>query len=160
MNLPLPFTRVLFCAVISLLLATVPAFHADAKAPAGSGKKSATKADNPETLKKKLEDFGKGIAESYNRCVLPNINKKEVTKNDNGTFTAKYQAIDPQSIEASFKPAIDPKSPVKYIGTLLYAEVTYTCTAPTREEALKGPFAGSRAMTTELVKYVNGKWSY
>jgi hypothetical protein len=165
MRVSLPFTRLLFSAALCLLLTApaVPASSADAKpkAPAAAGKKSAAPAaETPENLKARLEEFGKTVAESFNRTVLPSINKKEVTKNSGGGFTARYLAIDPQSINVSFKPAVNPKSPVKYIGTLNYAEMTYTCTAPTRDAALKGPFTASRTMTTELVKYVNGKWTY
>jgi hypothetical protein len=165
MRVSLPFARLLFSAALCLLLIApaVPALSADAKpkAPAAAGKKSAAPAaETPENLKARLEEFGKTVAESYNRTVLHNITKKEVTNTSGGGFTASYQAIDPQSIKGSFVPATNPKSPVKYIGTLTYAEMTYTCTAPTREAALKGPFTASRTMTTELVKYVNGKWTY
>ena len=175
MRVSLSFARLLLCAALCLFL-TAPALQAlsaEAKsgapataakksaAPAAAGKKSAAPAaETPENLKARLEEFGKKVAESFNRTVLPSINKKEVTTNSGGGFTARYLAIDPQSIRVSFKPAIDPKSPVKYIGTLNYAEMTFTCTAPTRDAALKGPFSASRTMTTELVKYVNGKWTY
>ena len=163
MRVSLSFARLLLCAALCLFLTapSLQALSAEAKsgaqataakksaAPAAAAKKSAAPAaETPENLKARLEEFGKKVAESFNRTVLPSINKKEVTKNSGGGFTARYLAIDPQSIRVSFKPAIDPKSPVKYIGTLNYAEMTFTCTAPTRDAALKGPFSASRTMTT------------
>lgn len=161
MNMYPRCTRVVFGALICLLL-SAPALTTEALA---ASKKQAPPAqtaasENPEDLNRRLVEFGKTIAESYNRCALPNINKKAVSANGDGTFTAHYMAIDPQSIRGSHKPSINPQSPVKYIGTLNYDEVKYSCTAKSKADALKGPFSGSRTPTTELVKYMNGKWSY
>ena len=113
-----------------------------------------------EELDKKLREFGVQLAESYNRNVLGSKAKKDIKKNADGTYTAIYHEIDISSIAGSFKESSNPSGPVKYIGTLTYAEVRYTSTAPTRAEAEKGPFSESRTTTTELVKYVRGKWSY
>ena len=116
--------------------------------------------DGHEALIKRLHEFGLSVAESYNRCVKGNKQKKDIEKNSDGSYTAVYHEIDPQSITCTYKDSSNPKGPVKYIGTLNYSEVKYVCTAPSKAEALKGPFVAHRTNTTELVKYVNGKWSY
>lgn len=117
-------------------------------------------ADSQEVLIKKLHEFGLGVADSYNRCVKGSKAKKDIEKNSDGTYTAVYHEIDTKSITCSYKNSSNPSGPVKYIGTLQYAEVTYTCTAPSKAAAEKGPFTQRRSPTTELVKYMNGKWSY
>lgn len=155
--------RFLFGAALCLFI-TVPGFVTDASAAAAAKKDtvqaSAKATESPEVLQKKLLEFGESVAASFNRCVMPSEAKKKVEKNADGTYTATYVGIDPKSLSASYKQAIDPKSPVKYIGTLNYDEVTYTCTAKTKADAGKGPFKNARVRTTELVKYVNGKWTY
>ena len=143
------FSRILALTTLLCLAFAAPALAADAKPAADDS-----------ALQAKLIEFGKGIADQYNRCVIPSKQKKRVEANGDGTFTATYCEIDPQSLSGSFKNAVNPKSPVKYIGTLTYAEVTYSCTAKSKKAAQEGPFTASRVMTTELVKYVNGKWSY
>lgn len=121
---------------------------------------AAVKNESQEVLTKKLHEFGLGVAESYNRCVKGNKKKKDIEKNTDGTYTAVYHEIDPQSITCTYRDSSNPNGPVKYIGTLNYSEVKYVCTAPTRAAAEKGPFVQYRTNTTELVKYVNGKWTY
>lgn len=120
----------------------------------------ATAAESQEVLTKKLHEFGVRIAEQYNKHVKGSKAKKDITKNANGGYTAVYHEIDTESITCSYTDSSNPKGPVKYIGMLKYSEVKYVCTAPSRAEAEKGPFTPQRSTTTELVKYVNGKWSY
>ncbi|MCL1939065.1 MAG: hypothetical protein FWG04_00180 [Desulfovibrionaceae bacterium] len=144
-----------FCLVMAF-----PAVSAAAAKTAPPAAKKAAKADSPEELTKGLHEFGLKLAESYNRCVKGSKAKKDILQNADGSYTAVYHEIDPQSITGSYKDSSDPKGPVKYIGTLTYAEVKYTSTAPTKAEAEKGPFTESRSSTTELIKYVKGKWSY
>jgi hypothetical protein len=146
-----------FCLVMAFPAVSAAAAKKTAPAPAA---KKAAKADSPEELTKGLHEFGLKLAESYNRCVKGSKAKKDIQQNADGSYTAVYHEIDPKSITCSYKDSSDPKGPVKYIGTLNYAEVKYTCTAPTKAEAEKGPFTESRSSTTELIKYVKGKWTY
>ena len=118
------------------------------------------KAESQEELVKKLHEFGLGVAESYNRCVKGNKKNKDIERNSDGSYTAVYHEIDPKSITCSYKDSSNPSGPVKYIGTLNYSEVKYVCTAPSKAAAEKGPFTQYRTNTTELVKYMKGKWSY
>lgn len=106
-----------------------------------------------------LDKFAYNIICSINKCVLPSEGKKEVLKNADGTFTARYLSVDPSSISTSYK--VTDNKAVKYIGYMRYVETEYRCTAATKKEAEKGPFvAQSRNSMTELVKYVKGKWTY
>ena len=118
------------------------------------------KGESPDELTKRLHEFGVNLAASYNRTVLGSKAKKDIKKNADGSFTATYHEIDVNTISGTYRDSSNPTGPVKYIGTLTYAEVTYTNTAPTQAEAEKGPFRESRTTTTELIKYVKGKWSY
>ena len=177
-------SRVLLGTALCLTLA-VPAMAAEgqpaAAKPAAAGKPVAAKpvaakpaqasskkksggskvaSDSPEALQKNLDEFAQKTIASINRCVLPSSGKKEVKKNADGTFTARYLEIDPKSISTSYKTP-DDATTVKYIGYMNYEEVEYSCTAGSHAEASKGPFAPKRReLMTELVKHVKGKWSY
>jgi hypothetical protein len=140
---------VFFCLVMAV---PAPATGSTAKAAKGESQE--------ELLTRTLHQFGVQIAEAYNRNVNGSKAKKDTRKNADGTYTAIYYEIDLNSIAGTYKESSNPKGPVKYIGTLTYAEVRYVNTAPTRAEAEQGPFLQSRSTTTELVKYVRGKWSY
>ncbi|MDR0826951.1 MAG: hypothetical protein LBN33_03610 [Desulfovibrio sp.] len=137
--------------------AAKPAAKPAAKA-AAEGKAPASSLD--ETLKRKLDEFAQKTIESINRHILPSERKKEVKKNGDGTFVARYIAVDPTSIATSFKKS-DGGGPVQYIGYMSYTEKEYHCIAPSKAAAEKGPFTlrSSEGMT-ELVKYVNGRWTY
>ena len=138
-----------------------PAPKTSTSAPAkSSGKKATARSDSPEQLQAKLDSFAQTTIGSINRCVLPSATKKEVTKNSDGTFTARYLEMDPKSISTSYKPS-EGSTVVPYIGYMRYDEVEYACTAASQSDALKGPFTATRrAPTTELIKYTKGKWTY
>ena len=124
-------------------------------APAG---KSA--ANSPEVLQKGLDDFAKNTIATLNRCVVPSSGKKEVLKNGDGSFTARYIEIDPGSVKTWYKQPEKP-GPVAYVGYMSYNEVEYHCTASSKAAAEKGPIVPkSNKMLTELIKHYNGKWTY
>ena len=124
-------------------------------APAGKGA-----AHSPEALQKGLDDFAKNTIATLNRCVVPSSGKKEVLKNGDGSFTARYIEIDPGSVKTWYKQPEKP-GPVAYVGYMSYNEVEYHCTAPSKAAAEKGPFVPkSNKMLTELIKHYNGKWTY
>jgi hypothetical protein len=132
-----------------------------------AGKKTASKpapaaGKSPdEIMHQKLEEFGRDAVERMNKHALPSQGKKEVLKNKDGSYTARYVSIDPASLRVSFKKAEPPAGTVSHIGYLHYVEREYFCTAPTAEAAKNGPFEPkiSRGQT-ELIKYMRGKWSY
>lgn len=112
-------------------------------------------------LEKGLREFAAKTIESINRCVVPSEKKKEITKNHDGSYTARYIAIDPRSVNVSISKPSNMSGAVKYIGYMRYCENELSCTASTKAAAEKGPFKPTRTENlTELVKYVNGKWSY
>ncbi|MDR2124341.1 MAG: hypothetical protein LBP38_05075 [Desulfovibrio sp.] len=150
-----------------------PAAKADAKPAAkgtaapGAGKKTASKPapaagkNADEVLHQKLEAFGRDAIETMNRHALPSQGKKEVLKNKDGSYTARYVSIDPASLSVSFKKAEPPAGTVSHIGYLRYVSKEYFCTASTESAAKNGPFEPRMSRGhTELIKYVRGKWSY
>ncbi|MDL2267327.1 hypothetical protein LJC46_04995 [Desulfovibrio sp. OttesenSCG-928-G15] len=151
MNTPFAYCRVLAVFVCLFMLATPLAAHAKNKHSAA--------AHNQEVLHSGLITFGKKIIESYNRCVMPNKKNMKVEKHKDGTYTAEYMSADPNSVSGSVKPAVNP-GPVKYIGYLRYSEIRHISKGKTKAEAKKGPFTPVSKITTELVKYMNGKWTY
>lgn len=131
-----------------------------ASAPAAKKAPGKSAASSPEAIQKGLETFADSTIASLNRCVIPSVTKKEIKKNADGTFTARYIAIDPNSIRTSYKKP-EKDGPVTYIGYMSYNESEYHCTAATKAEAEKGNFAPRNTkMLTELIKFMNGKWTY
>ena len=163
-------SRVLLGTALCLALA-VPAMAegtpvkkspAPATAPAkkASGKKATAAVETPEQVQEKLDSFAQRTIVSINRCVLPSSGKKEVKKNEDGSFTARYIEVDPKSVSTSYKEPESSKA-VTYIGYMRYMEIEYSCTAASHSEAVNGPFTAQRRESmTELVKYVKGKWTY
>lgn len=120
-----------------------------AKAPAAGGDK----------LKNSLDVFAKGCITSMNKQRRPGINQKEVKKQADGTYMARYMAVDPDSLETRYKPTEN--KVILYIGHMNYHEVEYVCVGKSKEQALAGPFnETNREPITELVKYKAGKWTY
>lgn len=139
--------------------AASPAFLVAASAKKGGAASKNKGVDDPATMQKKLDEFAHSTIVSINRCIIPSLQKKEISKNADGSFTARYIEVDPASINTSYKKS--DHGTVSHIGYMRYKEVEYTCTAKTREEASKGPFRQKRAeMLTELIKYTKGKWTY
>jgi hypothetical protein len=139
---------------------------AQSKAAPAAGRKTASIPASPavqnsdEVLHKKLEEFGREAIEKMNKHALPSLGKKEVKKNADGSYTARYVAIDPGSLRVSFKKA-EPAGVVSHIGYLHYVEREYFCTAATEDAAKNGHFEPKiNKGQTELIKYVRGKWSY
>jgi hypothetical protein len=128
-----------------LLLAAAKKAKAGASAPAGD-------------VQAQLDAFAQRTIASINRCVIPSKAKKEVT-NSGGKYTARYVEIDPASVRTSYKSSTS--SVVSYIGYMNYEEVEYVCTGSSAKAANSGPCVPlRREKMTELVKYVNGDWTY
>ena len=171
MNTSFIISRVLLGTALCLALA-VPALaegttaknspaQKSSTAPAKSSGNKTASTEAPDKLQQNLDSFAHKTIGSINRCVLPSSGKKEVKKNPDGSFTARYIEVDPKSVATSYKPSENNNKLVPYIGYMRYDEVEYVSTAATQKEALDGPFKqSSRVSMTELVKYVKGKWSY
>ena len=134
--------------------------------PAKSGKAAPAKTsakrnpEDPAILKEDLDFFAKDCISRMNKQRRPGINSKEVQRQPDGSFLARYMAVDPDSLETSYDPITGNKT-VKYIGRMQYHEVEYVCSGKDQKQALAGPFnEANRAPVTELIKYKLGKWSY
>ncbi|MDR2076105.1 MAG: hypothetical protein LBP61_04130 [Desulfovibrio sp.] len=149
--------RVFFAAALCLVLA-VPSPVEGKSAPQKLLSPQSASADDQ--VQKKLDAFARQTISSINRAVLPSASKKEVVQNADGTFTARYIEVDPNTLATSYRQPEDNKA-VAYVGYLDYVEVEYVCTARNRADALNGPFTvRRRAPLTELIKYIKGKWTY
>ncbi|MDR3176052.1 MAG: hypothetical protein LBU06_05920 [Desulfovibrio sp.] len=137
-----------------------PAKAAPAKAAPAKAAPAKASADADDAIKQKLDEFARSIVDSFNRTIMPSEKKKEVKKNSDGTYIARYIAVDPVSINTSYKKS-EGNPPVVYVGTIRYVEKEFYCIAATKAAAERGPFAlKSSESTTELVKYVKGRWTY
>lgn len=129
---------------------------AEAKATAKKVNSNPTEAEANATL----HSFALNALEKMNRLVIPSKGKKEIKKNSNGTWTARYTEIDVNSIQTSVAIPADTKF-VQYVGYMRYVDVEYLCTADTKQAALDGPFkVNAKESMTELVKCQKGKWGY
>ena len=141
-----------------------PAAKTPAKTGAAAAKKpaakTAVKRDDPTRLKQELDSFAKDCISRMNKQRRPGISHKEVKRQPDGSFLARYMAVDPDSLETSYDP-INGNKTVKYIGRMQYHEVEYVCSGKNQKQALAGPFnEANRVPVTELIKYKLGKWCY
>ena len=126
-------------------------------APAG-GVKVQPSADDK--VKNSLDVFAKDCLVRMNKQRRPSISSKEVSKQPDGTYMARYMFFDADSLETSYNPTENNKT-IKYIGRMNYHEVEYVCTGKDQKQALAGPFNESnRTPVIELVKFKAGKWTY
>ena len=132
-----------------------------APAVATVGKTPAVKkSPSSDPIQQKLDEFAVKTLASMNKHVRPGLNAKEVVKNPDGTFTARYKAMDTNSLRTYYKKPEAAKV-VTYIGIMDYHKLTYECRGATKDEALQGPFKEVlRLPTTELIKYIKGVWRY
>ena len=133
-----------------------------AATPVASDPAHAVQAAN-DPLKRGLDDFAKDCIVKMNRQRKPGINHKEVKTQPDGTFIARYMAVDPDSLVTKYNPTKKENKEIKYIGIMDYHEVEYVSTGKNAKQALAGPFnETNRTPVTELVKYKikTKKWSY
>ncbi len=111
-------------------------------------------------LKKSLDAFAHDCIVTMNKHRKPGIGSKEVTRQPDGTYMARYMAVDMDSLVTSYNPTNGNKT-IKYIGRMIYHEVEYVSTGKNQKQAMAGPFNESnRTPITELIKYKAGKWTY
>lgn len=125
-----------------------------------SGSTASKKADSTDKVSMSLETFAKSCITSMNKQRRPGISHKEVKRQADGSYMARYMAVDPDSLAISYNPTENNKT-IKYIGRMDYHEVEYVCTGKDQKQALAGPFnEANRTPITELIKYKSGKWTY
>ncbi len=189
MNKPLSFSRVAIVSCLCLLLGGVTSANAADAAAKGAAKaapkaevKAAPKAETKAAPKKakskkaeapvakgaetgdalnnRLQAFAQSTIASINRNIMPSAKKKQVTQNADGSYTCRYIAVDNSNVQTSYKKP-ESSTAITYVGKMTYEEVEYSCTAPSSAAAMAGPFTEARRESmTELVKYVDGKWTY
>lgn len=121
---------------------------------------SAVPKTGDDKVKLSLESFAKGCITDMNKQRRPGISQKEVKKQPDGTYMARYMAVDPDSLVTSYNPTENNKT-IKYIGRMNYHEVEYVSTGKDQKQALAGPFSETnRTPIIELVKYKAGQWTY
>lgn len=111
-------------------------------------------------IKSSLDTFARNCITTMNKQRMPGIYQKEVKRQPDGTFMARYLAFDPDSLETSYNPTTGYKT-ITHIGRMDYHEVEYVSLGPDQKQALAGPFNEvNRFPITELIKYKQGKWTY
>jgi hypothetical protein len=149
------FRIVLGLALCLALAAQVQAADDSLLLASGKSKKAAS---SPADIQSKLDDFAKKTIDSINRCVLPSKAKKEIKPAADG-YAARYLEIDPRSVRTTYK--VSSSTVVSHIGYMNYDEVEYICTGKNARAAAAAPCSPIRRQRmTELVKYVNGQWTY
>ncbi len=136
-----------------------PASKAQPKGAAKTVGKPKAEEEDQAAIQRGLDEFAKTAALSMNKNLRPSEKFKQVEKCPEG-YRASYLAVDTASMNTSYN-APESSKTVSYVGRMVYHEVEYVCIAPTKEDALKGPFVeNKREKVTELIKYMKGKWTY
>ncbi len=78
------------------------------------------------------------FVDKLNRVHDNSITRMKVTKLDDGSYVARYHAIDTSTIESSVKPTGHPVTP--FVGTLKYVENVYEGKGATAQAAQSAPF--------------------
>ena len=139
---------------------SAPKKAAVAKQKANPAAKTAQPAIASDKIQSALEVFAKGCVTNMNKQRKPGIYQKEVKRQPDGTFMARYLAVDPDSLQTSYNPTEGHKT-ISHIGRMDYHEVEYVCVGKNQQQALAGPFSEvNRSPVTELIKYKKGQWSY
>jgi hypothetical protein len=149
----------LLCSFALCLALAAPALALDASPRLASGQSKKVASASHTDIQAKLDAFAKKTVASINRCVMPSKAKKEIKPGSGGGYMARYVEIDPRSVRTSFK--VSSSSVVSHIGYLNYDEVEYICTGANAKAAASAPCSPIRRQRmTELVKFVNGQWTY
>lgn len=126
-------------------------------APAAQSKHPVAATDK---VKNSLDTFAKDCIVRMNRQRRPGISHKEVKRQPDGTYMARYMAVDPDTLETSYNPTENNKT-IKFIGRMDYHEIEYVSIGKDQKQALAGPFnETNRTPITELIKFKSGKWTY
>ena len=140
------FRQVLPTLALCLLLAA-PAFADPAHAPASGEDK----------IHSELVFFAKNHIAKMNKYLASSIDKKEVSQNPDGSYTARYSEYDVNSLQCSYKTPSG--KDLKYIGSMQYCELTFESNGATAEAAKNGKFVvAKRKNLNELIGHSGGKW--
>ncbi len=121
---------------------------AKAQGKAQAKKKGAQAAPKEETqaeaistdaVQEEFASYARTFVDKLNRVHENSITRMKVTKLDDGTYSARYHAIDPATIETAVKPTGHPASP--FVGTLRYVENVYEAKGATAQAAQTATFA-------------------
>ena len=110
-----------------------------------------------ETARSKLADFMAKHVERCNLAVRPCKSQPSISKRGE-MVVAYYISLDPASVTTEI--SLSDSRYFQYVARVKYVENHYECVAPTREEALKGPFRRIKSRRlTEIARYNKGEWS-
>ena len=110
-----------------------------------------------ETARSKLADFMAKHVECCNLAVRPCKSQPSISKRGE-MVVAYYISLDPASVTTEI--SLSDSRYFQYVARVKYVENHFECVAPTREEALKGPFRRIKShRLTEIARYNKGEWS-
>lgn len=134
-------SKMILGATLCALMAVPSAFAGEDSflVAASKGKKKQAKPVSSGNIQEQLDVFAKNHLKNMNvRCL---------------TTPSSYTEYDTKSLQTSYKPSAN--AAVQYIGYLHYDEVTYMCSRKKKDCP-----PSRRERMTELVMYINGKWTY
>ena len=153
--------RIIVLCCLLLLVLPLAAMGQTKKKGGGAAKKAEAPAPaeavSTDEVQEEFTAYARVFVDKLNRVHDNSITRMKVTKLDDGSYVARYHAIDPATIEASVKPTGHPVSP--FVGVLKYVENVYEGKGQTAQAAQSSSFDVVDSMrVTELFARSKKGW--
>jgi murein DD-endopeptidase MepM/ murein hydrolase activator NlpD len=129
-----------------------PVIQLDDKTKAKFGKTGVITNDNdvPQAIRDEFLRYALKWVDELDRLGVGTVTSKKIKMVD-GQWEASYRVIIRESIGAEVKRVQYDHTP--YVGHITYLQRVYTCAAPTKEAALRGPFTEKDEAIREIFSY-------
>lgn len=106
--------------------------------------------DVPEAIRKEFLEYAKKWMDMSEDLAVGTEKNKKI-RQAGGKWECSYRKVQKDTLGAEVKRVYYDHTP--YVGHLTYRVITYTCEAPTKEGAIKGPFAAKEEAIREIFSY-------
>ena len=113
-------------------------------APAWAKKSAPVKGLTATKAAEEFQDFSRDWIIKVNREHIKGITRMEILKQADGSYLARYHAVDPTTVEEIVKRTTHPQTP--FVGTIKYKEKIYEARGKSIEAARKGDFKPIRSI--------------
>ncbi len=129
-----------------------PTIAVDDKMRAGFGKTGivSNSTDVPQPIREEFMRYASKWVDELDRLGVGTVTNKKI-KLVSGQWEASYRVIIRESLGSEVKRVEYDHTP--YVGHITYVQRVYTCTAPTKEAALRGPFTEKDESIREIFSY-------
>ena len=130
----------------------------DKKAVQKRSPRQELRAEKPDVVSSKLEQFAGEHIKRLNRTLRPNKQHVVVTKEKDG-YCAWYLQVDPATMKTQMRES--PSTVCRYVGHIVYLEHRLVSYGKTKHEAMAGPFKEVKTLRKrEIARYNEKQWRF